>query len=44
MTNQILDDLVETLKPRKMTVVGEFAVRGATAGTVTVEYPDEQKN
>ena len=41
VTNQILDDLVETLKPRKMTVVGEFAVRGGTAGTVTVEYTRE---
>ena len=38
VTNQILDDLVEKLKPRKMTVIGEFAVRGGTAGTVTVEY------
>lgn len=38
VTNQILDDLVETLKPRRMTVVGDFAVRGGTAGTVTVEY------
>src|ERR1700712_3753613 len=38
VTNQILDDLVATLTPRKMTVIGEFAVRGGTAGTVTVEY------
>ena len=38
VTNQILDDLVETLKPRRMTVIGDFAVRGGTAGTVTVEY------
>src|SRR5277367_2719823 len=38
VTNQILDDLVEKLKPRRMTVVGEFAVRGGTAGTVTAEY------
>src|SRR6266566_49845 len=28
VTNQILDDLVEKLKPRKMTVIGEFAIRG----------------
>jgi len=39
VTNTILDDLVAVLKPRQMTVVGEFAVRGGTAGTVTVEYP-----
>src|SRR3954469_23094090 len=38
VTNTILDDLVAVLKPRKMTVVGDFAVRGGTAGTVTVEY------
>lgn len=35
VVNTILDDLVETLKPRSMTVIGEFAVRGGTAGTVT---------
>jgi 7-cyano-7-deazaguanine reductase len=39
VTNQILDDLVATLKPRQMTVIGQFAVRGGTAGTVTAEYP-----
>jgi 7-cyano-7-deazaguanine reductase len=38
VTNQILDDLVDELKPRRMTVVGEFAVRGGTAGTVTVTH------
>jgi len=36
--NTILDDLVATLKPRRMTVTGEFNVRGGTAGTVTAEY------
>src|SRR5437016_165558 len=38
VTNQILDDLVATLKPRRMTVIGDFAVRGGTAGTVTAAY------
>jgi 7-cyano-7-deazaguanine reductase len=38
VTNTILDDLVAVLAPRKMTVVGDFAVRGGTAGTITVEY------
>lgn len=38
VTNRILDDLVAALGPRKMTVVGDFAVRGGTAGTVTVKY------
>jgi len=41
VTNQILDDLVAKLSPRKMTVIGEFAVRGGTAGAVTVEYSNE---
>lgn len=38
VTNQILDDLVAVLQPRRMTVVGDFAVRGGTAGTVTASY------
>jgi 7-cyano-7-deazaguanine reductase len=38
VTNQILDDLVDALQPRRMTVVGEFAVRGGTAGTITATY------
>src|SRR5277367_4011745 len=39
VVNTILDDLVATLRPRSMTVIGDFAVRGGTAGTVTVRYP-----
>lgn len=39
VTNQICDDLVDLLKPRRMTITGEFAVRGGTAGIVTVSYP-----
>lgn len=38
VVNMILDDLVAALKPRKMTVIGQFAPRGGTAGTVTAEY------
>jgi 7-cyano-7-deazaguanine reductase len=38
VVNTILDDLVAVLKPRKMTVIGDFAVRGGTAGTVTASY------
>ena len=38
VTNTILDDLVAVLEPRKMTVIGDFAVRGGTAGTITVDY------
>ena len=38
VTNQILDDLVATLAPRQMTVIGDFAVRGGTKGIVTCRY------
>ena len=38
VVNTILDDLVALLKPRQMTVVGDFAVRGGTAGRVTASY------
>jgi 7-cyano-7-deazaguanine reductase len=37
--NTILDDLVARLKPRRMTVIGEFNVRGGTAATLTANYP-----
>jgi 7-cyano-7-deazaguanine reductase len=37
--NRILDDLVELLRPRKMTVEGEFNVRGGIQTSVTAEYP-----
>lgn len=43
VTNQILDDLVEALEPRRMTVIGDFAVRGGTAGTVTAAYDHRRK-
>jgi 7-cyano-7-deazaguanine reductase len=35
VVNTILDDLAQVLRPRRMTVVGEFAVRGGTAARVT---------
>lgn len=38
VVNTILDDLVQTLRPRGMTVVGDFAVRGGTRGIVTAMY------
>ncbi len=38
VVNTILDDLIAALKPRSMTVIGDFAVRGGTAGTVTARY------
>ena len=36
--NQILDDLVATLEPRQMTVVGDFSVRGGLKTVVTATY------
>ena len=38
VTNQILDDLVGLLAPRRMTVVGDFSVRGGIKTVVTVSY------
>ncbi len=38
VTNQILDDLVEAIRPRRMTVIGEFSVRGGIKTTVSAEY------
>jgi 7-cyano-7-deazaguanine reductase len=39
VVNAILDDLVAALKPRRMTVTGQFAVRGGTAATITAHFP-----
>ena len=41
VTNQILDDLVAACAPRRMTVVGDFAVRGGMKTVVTATYPPE---
>jgi 7-cyano-7-deazaguanine reductase len=38
VTNTIADDLIAVLQPRRMKVVGDFAVRGGTAGIITVNY------
>jgi 7-cyano-7-deazaguanine reductase len=43
VVNTICDDLVAVLKPRRLTVIGAFNVRGGTAGTVKVEYNSEMK-
>ena len=37
-TNAILDDLVNACQPRRMTVVGDFAVRGGMKTIVTASY------
>ncbi len=38
VTNQILDDLVAAVLPRRMTVVGDFSVRGGMKTVVTATY------
>ncbi len=39
--NQILDDLVAACKPLKMTVTGDFNVRGGFSSLITASYPQE---
>jgi 7-cyano-7-deazaguanine reductase len=41
VTNQILDDLVAACSPRRMTVVGDFSVRGGLKTVVTARYGAE---
>jgi 7-cyano-7-deazaguanine reductase len=45
VTNQILDDLVKACEPRRMTVVGDFYVRGGIHTVVTVSFsrPEEER-
>jgi 7-cyano-7-deazaguanine reductase len=38
VTNEILDDLVTLLDPRRMTVVGDFSVRGGIKTVVTASF------
>lgn len=42
VTNQILDDLVALLSPRRMSVVGDFSARGGITTTVTATYEKPQ--
>ena len=44
VTNQILDDLVEICRPRKMTVTGAFSVRGGIHSTVVAGYPESNNS
>jgi 7-cyano-7-deazaguanine reductase len=38
VTNQILDDLVKALNPRRAKVIGDFSVRGGIKTVVTAEH------
>lgn len=42
VTNRILDDLVDAVSPRRMTVIGRFNVRGGLTTTVSAEYEKEK--
>lgn len=39
VTNQILDDLVAAVSPRRMEIVGDFNIRGGIHTSVSVAYP-----
>jgi len=39
VTNRILDDLLEAVRPRKMEVTGDFFVRGGIHTVVVARYP-----
>ena len=39
VTNRILDDLVEALGPRRMTVEADFNIRGGIRTVVVAEHP-----
>lgn len=41
VTNRILDDLVSAVSPRRMTVLGDFNVRGGIHTTVEAAYERE---
>jgi len=43
VTNSILDDLVAALDPIRMTVEGDFAVRGGTRGIVTCRHEKKRR-
>ena len=38
VTNQILDDLVKVLQPRRLKVLGEFTPRGGIRSSITVTF------
>lgn len=39
VTNEILDDLVKAIAPKKMTVTGDFWVRGGIKTIITASHP-----
>jgi 7-cyano-7-deazaguanine reductase len=43
VTNRILDDLVKAIGPRRMTVVGDFYVRGGIHTVVTASHEKHRR-
>ncbi|MBJ44424.1 MAG: NADPH-dependent 7-cyano-7-deazaguanine reductase QueF [Planctomycetaceae bacterium] len=43
VTNTILDDLVQVLSPRKLTLIADFSPRGGITSRITVTYPFESQ-
>ena len=43
VTNQILDDLVQAVEPRRMTVIGDFNVRGGISSRVVARYESARR-
>lgn len=43
VTNKLLEDFVHACAPRRMTVKGDFKVRGGIHTCVTVSHPDDKK-
>ena len=43
VTNRVLDDLVEAARPRRMSLEGDFYVRGGIHTVVRVSYEDRKK-
>jgi 7-cyano-7-deazaguanine reductase len=44
VTNRILDDLVQALQPKSLTVIGDFNVRGGIHTTIKAEYQTPSLN
>lgn len=38
VSNRIADDFIETVRPRKLTLLAEFSLRGGIHSTITVDY------
>ena len=43
VTNRIADDLVKAMKPRSLSLVGRFGVRGGISSVVTVSFDKGRK-